>query len=212
MTVLEGKSGGFFYVHRSLYDQAVILHDLYGAQPESLRVLIMGDTKQPASVYFFENAPEPINVLGFFMDLVSGDIPIESNLVETCGVIHVISMSVNMRRLLKVDSKLRQSIRFSLSIKNEYRLLWDRFFAEAQPFGQEVVRKYPVPTGGVYAPSKPEESEPVEDIAALEAEIWSSIENAMKAAEEGATEDTKEAKEEAAEENDKSGLNVLKNW
>jgi hypothetical protein len=203
---LEGEGGGFFYVHRTVYDQAVILTDLFGASPDSLRQLIMGETKQPAVEFYLKNAPEPINILGPFIDLVTGNGTIDSDLEEISGVLHVMSMCINFRKILKVDAKLRQSVRFSLSIKGEYQILWDRFFAEATEYGQtSYTRNY---TQRSYSnrneDSDTESSE--EDFLSKLSKISANFDISPN------NEDEEDEPNEKEESKEKSGIDLIMNW
>jgi hypothetical protein len=204
--VLE-KDGAYYYVHRNVYDQAVILSDQYGTNPQLMRDLIGGETKQPACEFYMNNAPEPINILGPFLDLVTKE-EIASDLEEISGVLHVMSMCVNFRMLFKVDTRLRQSVRFSISIRNEYEMLWDRFFAESKVFGES----------GVYqkarSPVKAAEQAEPEDTG----DFWSMMNNITldnDEVEKKMAEIKEQQEKETApseDKDDKSGIKVLLNW
>ncbi len=152
MLVLETEAY-YFYVHRSLYDQAVVLDDLYGGDQISIERLCMdiADRKPNSMVRTFLNeAPKPINILGCYLLCLSDEL---DDFVDMVGAIHVMSGPLNFRRLITLDKALRNSVRFSLSIKQEYLLSWDRWFQlNANP-------------GEVYAnrvTEEPRQSEPVE--------------------------------------------------
>ncbi|MDR1523279.1 MAG: hypothetical protein LBS29_04945 [Endomicrobium sp.] len=129
--VLEDKFNKYFYIHRSLYDQAVVLYDLYNKDIGMLRNMIAGTFKKKAALYFYENAPVPINILGLFLDLLDSMEELEEDLEVLSGIIHVISTTLDFRKLLKVDMQIRLSVRFSMSILNEYSLSWHKFFTES---------------------------------------------------------------------------------
>mgnify|MGYP001102516382 CR=1 FL=1 len=45
-------------------------------------------------------------------------------------------MTIDFRKMFKVPAAVRQSIKFSLSIREEYRVQWDRFFMETPTLEQ----------------------------------------------------------------------------
>ena len=89
MLVIRGKEEGYFYIHRSLYDQAVIINDIYKDTPELLRKAITGseDTRDDVEL-FMSNAPSPINMLGPYLLLVKEQL---EDFVDMVGAIHVMS-------------------------------------------------------------------------------------------------------------------------
>jgi hypothetical protein len=129
MITLQDTDDAYYYVHRSLYDQAVILEDRYGQNPVALTHAIAKDNNNAAVEYFAANAPKPINILGYFLALVEEGLDNDMELL--CGAIHVMSTVIDMRKFILTDFSLRTSISFSLHIREEYEVLWDRFFQEA---------------------------------------------------------------------------------
>ena len=92
MMVLKGRNDeGYFYIHRMLYDQAVILNDIYGDDPKNLIMAITNKTDSRADVdYFLEHAPVPINIFGPYLLLVKEEI---TDFIDMIGAIHVMSTS-----------------------------------------------------------------------------------------------------------------------
>lgn len=136
MLVVKGKDGGYFYVHRALYDQAVIIHDLYGEAPEQLFAALTGSQESREDVdTFLAEVPAPLNILGAYLLLVKE--PIE-DLIDMIGAVHVMSGPCNFRRMLQAPMEVRTSPSFSLSIKEEYQLAWDRFFVNALPYSDDM--------------------------------------------------------------------------
>lgn len=127
LTIKAKDNSGYFYIHRLLYDQAVIISDIYG---DDYTALIKEITGSPISRddadYFYETAPAPINILGAFLLLVNEEI---TDFVDMVGAIHVMSGPIHLRNMLKVPFVIRNTpITFSLSIREEYQLAWDNFF------------------------------------------------------------------------------------
>lgn len=138
--VIENIDGAYFYVHRSLYDQAVILDDEFGDKKEALYSLLDIDTTDvPSCIEFFElRAPKPLSILGCFLSLVRDYALLPDEDIKTlCGVIHQISI-IDLRKFVKLPKEVRASTSFSLSIKEEYQLAWDRFFQECIPYDEEM--------------------------------------------------------------------------
>lgn len=125
MMVLAGM-GGYFYVHRALYDQAVILDDIYCDDHELLiKAVTNSENTRPDVERFFEELPRPINIFAPYLLLVKEEIP---DIIDMIGAIHAMSGPINLRRMLKVPFEMRNNPSFSLSIRDEYQLAWDRFF------------------------------------------------------------------------------------
>lgn len=135
MIVLQDNVGRFYYVHRSLYDQAVILHDSYTEPATIYGLLGHGEAIPEACKLFAETVPAPLNVLAPFLTLVKGHEEL-TTLEDMCGAISAMSMSVNFRQMLRVPLMVRQSVKFSLLVREEYRVQWDRFFAETPTLEQ----------------------------------------------------------------------------
>lgn len=137
MLVIRGRNNvGFFYIHRSLYDQAVILNDIYGEDIEMLIEAITGNTDTRDDVQFFlENAPTPINIFAPFLLLVKEPL---TEFKDMIGAIHVMSGPMNFRKMLKIPFEMRNTPTFSLSIREEYVLAWDMFLQNVIPYSTEL--------------------------------------------------------------------------
>ena len=137
MMVLQGSDDLYYYVHRSLYDQCTVLYDLYGQNIEALYKLIGWEKDVPAVCgEFYLEVPEPLSVLAPFLTLIGGCEELEG-VEEMCGALSSISRSIDFRKMLKVPMQIRQSVKFSLHVREEYRVQWDRFFTET-PTYEEV--------------------------------------------------------------------------
>lgn len=133
-TMVLSKGELYFYIHRDVYDQAVILSDSY-QQIEGLINEITGTQVNYATVvWFYENAPKPIHSLAPFLLLVDGEI--EQDMEICCGVLHTITGMINVRNFILKPIEIRKSVTFSLSIKEEYEMAWERFFITAIPYEQ----------------------------------------------------------------------------
>lgn len=127
----------YFYIHRDVYDQAIILSDRYESLDELAALVggyeINGDTVQ----WFYANAPKPLHILAPYLSLIDGEI--EQDMELCCGVLHVITSLIHVRHFIQKPQEVRKSVSFSLSIKEEYEMAWDRFFMTALPYDQRNV-------------------------------------------------------------------------
>lgn len=164
MTVLQGEDGMFYYMHRSLYDQCVVLRDQYINLLPSFYKLFGFETEHPSVCdQFMSSVPEPLDILGPFLSLV-GNCEELDGIEEMCGALSVMSMTVDFRKMFKVPAAVRQSIKFSLSVREEYRVQWDRFFLETPTLEQVSFSVTSTePRAAAYAESK-EEVEEEEDL------------------------------------------------
>ncbi|MDQ0885059.1 hypothetical protein QFZ81_000147 [Paenibacillus sp. V4I9] len=147
-TVVLSKEDWYFYVHRDVYDQAVVLSDSYKTM-EIITDLIGGPRLNDDTVsWFFENAPKPIHILAPYLSLI--DTEIEQDMELCCGVLHAITAMINVRNFINKPVEVRKSVIFSHSIKEEYEMAWDRFFMSAIPYEQRHILTQSVgsiPTG-----------------------------------------------------------------
>ena len=142
MMVLQGADEMFYYVHRSLYDQCAILHDLYGEHIEGLYRLLGWEAEIPdVCEDFYLEAPNPISILAPFLTLI-GDCGALEDIEEMCGALSSMSMSIDFRKMLKVPMQVRQSVKFSLHVREEYRVQWDRFFSETPTYEEIIAERH----------------------------------------------------------------------
>lgn len=122
---MQDSEGLYYYVHRTLFEQAVVMQDRYGEDIDTLRNQIGGNQDFVAIEKFVEYVPKPINIMGYFLALLQEDI---EDFEDIIGAMDVISTALNLRNLIKQPASIRQSVSFSVSIQNEYRDAWDLFF------------------------------------------------------------------------------------
>ncbi|QMV40494.1 hypothetical protein [Cohnella cholangitidis] len=133
-TLVLTKGEWYFYIHRDVYDQMVILSDRF-EKPESLAELIGGSRINEETVrWFYEQTPKPLNILAPYIQLIEGTI--EKDMELCCGALHVISAMINLRGFILKPPEVRKSVSFTLSIKEEYELAWESFFMSAMPYEQ----------------------------------------------------------------------------
>ncbi len=219
---------GYFYVHRSLYDQAVILNDLYKDGVNSLcQLLGNDDTMRDDVEYFMDKAPEPIRILGPFLLMVKE--PLEA-FVDMVGAISVISTQCDLRNMIKVPAEVRASLKYSLHIREEYQLSWDRFIASCVPYtppvlvsaygqapavapGQSVISEEEAEEEDEWAAFARESGFSPEELEELKSYVPGSVSDADDA-EATETQEVSEIKEEPADEPPKklSGLDIVRSF
>lgn len=138
-TILQGDDGSYYYLHRDLYDQLTIIWDTfdYGDTIDQLCSLlgVRLISQWPDNVMrFYNEAPAPLRAAAPYIMLVKEAEKLET-LEDMCGALSVMSMTLDFRKMLKVDRSIRASVSFSLHIREEYRVSWDRFFQENPEFG-----------------------------------------------------------------------------
>lgn len=127
--VLEHETNGYFYVHRSLYDQAVIMRDKYKESGVDLLVDLIGGNSNFKCIEVFNNSvPEPLDILGYFLALLREDVDDFKMMVAG---IHIISATLNMRRMLLMPKSIRSSVVFSVDYLDDYNVSYDRFFKDS---------------------------------------------------------------------------------
>ena len=138
MMVIKDKSNeGYFYIHRALYDQAVIINDIYSDDFSMLIESLTNSKESRSDVDFFlENAPVPINALAPFLLLIKEEL---TEFVDMIGALHVMSGPLHFRNMLKIPFAMRNSMpSFSLSIREEYQLAWDRFMQNTMRYSDNM--------------------------------------------------------------------------
>lgn len=124
--MLEIESdGAFVYLSKSTYEQALLLADRMENEITYLQSLVLGDdvaNNKIAQDYFFENAPEPVNILAPFLGLVQ---PILGcNMRELCGVLHMLSMQIDFNLYTKVPKEVRAGVMFTKNSIRRYEQNW----------------------------------------------------------------------------------------
>lgn len=151
---LQGEDGTFYYVHRNLYDQAVVLTDLYGDDPIVLwSGLGFNPLNKPQTVQMYEQTvPTPLRVLAPFLMYIK-DVDKLDNIEDLCGALSVIAMQFSMRRMPQVPKELRAAVQFSLGIREEYKVHWDYFFQDTPTYEEVMENRSPHAVSRVKPPA-----------------------------------------------------------
>jgi hypothetical protein len=144
-TMVLFKDERFFYVHRDVYDQAVVLTDRYPDMQE-LRELVGGtDHNDDTVLWFAQAAPRPLHILAPYLSLIDGKV--EQDIEICCGALHVITAMIHARNFILKPVEVRKCVSFSLTVKEEYQMAWDRFLISSIPYSEWLSRtsNAPVP-------------------------------------------------------------------
>lgn len=123
--VLQDVDGFYYYVHRTFYEQSVIMEDRYGGAIETLRKLIGGNSDFEAIEIYKKYVPKPMNIMGYFLALLENDI---TDFIDIIGAMDTIASAINLRNLIKQPASIRQQVTFGVSVENEYKDIWTLFF------------------------------------------------------------------------------------
>lgn len=134
--ILQGEDEAYYYPHRSLYDQCVILRDQYiGLIPSPYKLPGFEGEYSKACDVSMKSVPEPLGILVPFLDIITDYEKLDS-IDDMCGTTSSISMFTDFRKMFKVPIAARTLIRSSLSVHEEHCAQWNRFFAETPTFKQ----------------------------------------------------------------------------
>lgn len=149
--VLQDADGYFYYINRTLYDEAIVLTDRYGQSISTLIKLIGGNSDFQCVESFVIRAPKSISILGYFLALLSEDI--EDDYTDVVGALDLITSNLDPRTFIKQPAEIRQSVNFGMSIRNEYMDSWEMFFDSCYEYEwmSNVLRE--ARTGGYVKPA-----------------------------------------------------------
>lgn len=149
--VLQDADGYFYYINRTLYDEAIVLTDRYGQSISTLIKLIGGNSDFQCVESFVVRAPKSISILGYFLALLSEDI--EDDYTDVVGALDLITSNLDPRTFIKQPAEIRQSVNFGMSIRNEYMDSWEMFFDSCYEYEwmSNVLRE--ARTGGYVKPA-----------------------------------------------------------
>lgn len=198
---LQDSDGVYYYVHRTFYEQAVILNDRYGKSIDTLQKLVGGDPDYVAIEKFVQYVPAPLNIMGYFLALLQNDI---EDFEDIIGAMDTMAEVINLRALIQQPAAIRQQVSFNMEIDNIYRDRWDLFFHQCYEYdwmktqlsgGPSVTRS----TRAVVEEEPEEESSDDDLFAQAMAEFNSGVVSDLEAL------DKKEDEEKATD----SGLSVI---
>ncbi|MDX8360774.1 hypothetical protein [Cytobacillus sp. IB215316] len=134
-TIVLFKNDAYFYIHRDVYDQAIIVSDKYTFEELKTAVGVNGKLEEIVN-WFYKAAPTPINILAPFISLTN--LNIDKDLEECCGVLHTITAIINVKHFVNQPEELRKRVNFSYLVKTEYEMPWERFFMTAIKYSSSI--------------------------------------------------------------------------
>lgn len=125
--MLDVDDIGTVIVNRSVYDQMLLLSDRFEGELSYLNKIINADSdNHKAEIkYFFETAPEPINMLAPFLGLVGENIEIGCDFEKICGILHQMSSIINFNEFVKVPIEIRADVTFTKRELLRYKDSWE---------------------------------------------------------------------------------------
>lgn len=211
--VLQDADGFYYYVHRTFYEQSVIMEDRYGESTETLQKLIGGNSDFEAIDIYRKYVPRPLNIMGYFLALLQNDI---TDFVDIVGAMDTIASAINLRNLIKQPVSIRQQVSFGMSVENEYKDIWTLFFnTSCIPYAQlEGLLSgggsyVSTATSSGYSPTFTADDTEEED--PLEKAYREALEGFAEAAEAMPEMEAPSDKKEDTESDEESGLGVLAN-
>lgn len=132
-TMVLAMNEWYFYLHRDVYDQAVVLTDRYDTFDSLAKAIgCDGGDGEATARWFYEHTPKPLRVLAPFLQLVDG--ALDQDMELCCGVLHVVTAMIQVKGFPEKPPEVRRTVSFSLTIREEYELAWERFFQSAIPY------------------------------------------------------------------------------
>ena len=127
---LKTKSGSYVYADRVTYDYAVILNAKYRDAISDLKTLI-GEMKNNEAINrFYDEMPEPLNILAPFLSIINHDGLNEEDFEVLVGCMHVLSTTLDFTKYIKLPAEVRRSVVFSDHVRVEYTPAWEHFINE----------------------------------------------------------------------------------
>lgn len=122
---LETNDGAMIYLSLNVYNQAVVLNDRWeGAVALLASKMNIPSGREEIIKYFAGNAPEPLTILAPFLGLVQKEVELEKDLEMLCGVLHMMSMTIDFNNYTKVPQEIRANVIFGNRALGQYKQSW----------------------------------------------------------------------------------------
>lgn len=115
----------YFYVSFDTYNAALKLSDRFDGDVHHIAKLINRDCHKEQVEFFFNNAPEPIDILAPFIALADEDIELTNDIELLTGVLHQVSMMIDFNNYTQVNEELRSSVTLTKSMVRAYKQSWE---------------------------------------------------------------------------------------
>lgn len=126
LEVEESVEKGVVYLSKSTYDQALLLFDRMEGELSYLKKALIGTSAKHSEAidYFYNSAPEPLNILAPYLGLIRDDVELETDIRSLCGALHMMSMIIDFNEFAKVPAEVRANVDFSKSTVRKYEQSW----------------------------------------------------------------------------------------
>ena len=131
---LEVEAGGYLYVDKTTYEQAVVIYHKYRDDYEGLCKLIGVENHTAEIAFANEHLPAPISYLAPFLTTLDSKVKMDGSLGQMVGCLHVISRNIDFTSFLRIPAEIRRSVSFNGHITEEYSLQWTEFINECVPY------------------------------------------------------------------------------
>ena len=74
--------------------------------------------------FFYENVPEPVNILGAFLSLVDSEVDVPCNLRVLCGYLHQMSMMIDFTNYIAIPVVARKDVVFTKAMMRGWEDSW----------------------------------------------------------------------------------------
>ena len=137
--VLQDESDNYIYIHRLLYDSAVILADKYDSiEALAKDIAPTGDIPSDRKdvQFFYDHTPAPVNILAPYLLLCPEAF---TSLYDMAGALHVMSNTFDFKKLPQIPKEVRlNAMTFSMRITEEYKLSWELFLSKCIPYSDDL--------------------------------------------------------------------------
>lgn len=116
------------YLSKAVYDQCLLLADRSEYSLETVKRAVFGNetcTHSNQIEYFFDHAPEPLNILAPYLGRVKVDVEIPMDLRFMCGVLHMLSMAIDFELFAKSPAAVRNGLYFKKSSVVKFEDSWN---------------------------------------------------------------------------------------
>lgn len=136
----EGQE--YLYVSSEVFQQASVLTDIHGNNFVSLLKVLKPHSEEylDCVTYLYERLPEPLKILSPFLCFVDKADNLTEDMEYLCGVLHMMSLSVNFKSVSRVKLDVRSSIKITMQEIARYNNAWrqlSQIYLEEAPEVQE---------------------------------------------------------------------------
>lgn len=129
------EKGVYYYVDIDTFSTACVLHSKFEESIDSLVESIGGTPEYTCVKIAVEELPEPINIYGYFLALVSKDLTTFDDIV---GGIMLITDVIDFNTFLSIDPAVRKKPRLASKLQDRYLPIWKKFFMSTFDYEEAI--------------------------------------------------------------------------